>query len=205
MSLELGSQHPHNAKVQDLACAGTLKRHPGIVDPELGQCDFVKLQKSGSQAQHAIRGLRIINKATITANQKWWEQVEAWFHKLANSDNLLHQSHFAECIGEWSLSLCTKIIAGGIVAGVLVHVLCHVTCDFPRIINAVDDDYYKMPVGYTGIAMVILMTIAYLLANHRFRRNLVKLPWPFHRLTRFNAFWYSHHLFIIVYILLLVH
>lgn len=32
-------------------------------------------------------------------------------------------------------------------AGVLVHVLCHVTCDFPRIINAVDDDYYK----YLGV------------------------------------------------------
>lgn len=136
MSLELGSQHPHNAKVQDLACAGTLKRHPGIVDPELGQCDFVKLQKSGSQAQHAIRGLRIINKATITANQKWWEQVEAWFHKLANSDNLLHQSHFAECIGEWSLSLCTKVLRFYKTLEVVYHrrELSHCACSIVRFV-----------------------------------------------------------------------
>ncbi|KAG6528443.1 hypothetical protein ZIOFF_010618 [Zingiber officinale] len=31
------------------------------------------------------------------------------------------------------------------------------------------------------------------------------LPKPFNRLTGYNGFWYSHHLFVIVYALLLVH
>ncbi|KAG0601475.1 hypothetical protein M758_11G114300 [Ceratodon purpureus] len=115
-----------------------------------------------------------------------------------------------------------KIIAGGIIAGLLVHVLSHATCDIPKLTNASEELFFKhlgdhfvkqpsyvdiirMPVGYTGILMVLLMTIAFLLAANRFRRNLVQLPWPFHRLTGFNAFWYSHHLFVVVYILLLVH
>lgn len=59
--------------------------------------------------------------------------------------------------------------------------------------------------GVTGIAMVILATIAFTLATRHFRRNVVKLPAPFNRLTGFNAFWFSHHLFGLVYILLLVH
>lgn len=49
------------------------------------------------------------------------------------------------------------------------------------------------------------MAIAFTLATRWFRRSLVKLPKPFDRLTGFNAFWYSHHLFVIVYALLLVH
>ncbi|KAK4428810.1 Respiratory burst oxidaseprotein E [Sesamum alatum] len=60
-------------------------------------------------------------------------------------------------------------------------------------------------VGLTGIAMVTFMTIAYGLATQSFRRNGVKLPTLFNRLTGFNAFWYSHHLFGLVYVLLLIH
>ena len=59
--------------------------------------------------------------------------------------------------------------------------------------------------GVTGILMVILMTVASTLATRWFRRSLVKLPKPFDKLTGFNAFWYSHHLFVIVYVLLILH
>eukprot|EP00249_Psilotum_nudum_P018734 c26937_g1_i6 orf=506-2239(+) len=116
-----------------------------------------------------------------------------------------------------------KIIAGGIALGVLMHAGSHLACDFPRIANASHEmflrsiaadfgDHQPSYMGIllttevmTGIIMVVLMVIAYLLANHWSRRNLVKLPWPFHRLTGFNAFWYSHHLFLVVYALLIVH
>jgi len=115
-----------------------------------------------------------------------------------------------------------KIIAGGIVVGVSTHVLCHITCDIPNLVNAPEEKFLKylghefktqptykdilqMSVGVSGILMLGLMIVAFLLATHWFRRSLVKLPWPFHRLTGFNAFWYSHHLFVIVYVLLILH
>jgi len=59
--------------------------------------------------------------------------------------------------------------------------------------------------GITGIAMVLLMAISFTLATSKFRRNAVKLPPPFNRLAGYNAFWYSHHLLGLVYVLLLVH
>ena len=116
-----------------------------------------------------------------------------------------------------------QTIAVAIVIGVFVHAGTHLSCDFVRVICANDADFqryvaddfnYKRPTymqimlsveGLSGIAMVILMTIAFVLASRWFRRNLVKLPWPLHRLTGFNAFWYSHHLFVLVYILLIIH
>ncbi|KAH9308904.1 hypothetical protein KI387_036815, partial [Taxus chinensis] len=115
-----------------------------------------------------------------------------------------------------------KTIAAAIVVGVLLHVGNHLACDFPRLINASQDkfeliasdfdgkqpsywDLVKGVEGITGILMVILMIIAFTLATHWFRRNVLKLPRPFNRLTGFNAFWYSHHLFVIVYILLIIH
>lgn len=115
-----------------------------------------------------------------------------------------------------------KTIAAAIVVGVVLHVGNHLACDFPRLINASPEkfapllsdfhgtqptyvDLVKGVEGVTGIIMVILMIIAFTLATHWFRRNDVKLPRPLNRLTGFNAFWYSHHLFVIVYILLNVH
>ncbi|XP_024361705.1 respiratory burst oxidase homolog protein B [Physcomitrium patens] len=115
-----------------------------------------------------------------------------------------------------------KIIAGGIAAGVFIHGVCHITCDIPKFVESGDDKFFKylgdefekhptyaniavMPVAITGILMVVFMIIAFLLATHWFRRSMVKLPWPLQRLTGFNAFWYSHHLFVIVYALLMVH
>ncbi|KAH0857345.1 hypothetical protein HID58_085606 [Brassica napus] len=116
-----------------------------------------------------------------------------------------------------------KTIAGAIVVAVILHVGDHIACDFPRIVRATEYDYnrylfhyfqhkqptyfdlVKGPEGITGILMIILMAISFTLATRWFRRNLVKLPKPFDRLTGFNAFWYSHHLFIIVYVLLVLH
>lgn len=114
------------------------------------------------------------------------------------------------------------MIAGAIAMGVILHAGMHLTCDFPRLINSSPEkfaliasnfsnkkptywDLVKGIEGLTGIAMVVLMAIAFTLATSRFRRNVVKLPTPFNRLAGYNAFWYAHHLLAIVYVLLLVH
>ncbi|KAG6487352.1 hypothetical protein ZIOFF_055938 [Zingiber officinale] len=117
-----------------------------------------------------------------------------------------------------------KVIAVGITVGVGLHVISHLTCDFPRLLHASDEKYYssmtdffgdqrpdnywwfvKGTEGWTGIVMVVLMAVAFTLATPYFRRGRVRLPKPFHRLTGYNAFWYSHHLFVVVYVLLIVH
>lgn len=96
-------------------------------------------------------------------------------------------------------------------------------CDFIRLTNAppekfaliaYDFSHSKRPsypellisiLGITGIAMVVFMAIAFILATSHFRRNILRFPAPFNRLTGFNAFWYSHHLLGLVYILLVIH
>ena len=104
----------------------------------------------------------------------------------------------------------------------MFHAGSHLTCDFPRLVNASPDmfaliasdfnnkqptywDRVKGIEGVTGIVMVILMAISFTLATSRFRRNVVKLPPPCNRLAGYNAFWYSHHLLGLVYVLLIVH
>ncbi|XP_024530754.1 respiratory burst oxidase homolog protein A [Selaginella moellendorffii] len=116
-----------------------------------------------------------------------------------------------------------KLIAAAILFGVLLHGGTHIACDFPKMANAnsrifldtIGHGFHgRQPSflgilasieGITGIIMVVLMSIAFLLATHWSRKNIVRLPWPLHRLTGFNAFWYSHHLFILVYALLIIH
>ncbi|KAK8287363.1 hypothetical protein V6Z12_D07G053700 [Gossypium hirsutum] len=116
-----------------------------------------------------------------------------------------------------------KVIAVGITIGVGIHGIAHLACDFPRLLLATPDQYEpmikyfgKQPTSYwhsvrhvegiTGIVMVVLMAIAFTLATPWFRRGKMKnLPKPLKKLTGFNAFWYSHHLFVIVYTLLIVH
>ncbi|KAG2303287.1 hypothetical protein Bca52824_031938 [Brassica carinata] len=115
-----------------------------------------------------------------------------------------------------------KIIACAIVIGILVHAGTHLACDFPRLINSSPEDFALIASsfngvkptfkdlmtgaeGITGISMVILTTIAFTLASTHFRRNRVRLPAPLDRLTGFNAFWYTHHLLVVVYIMLIVH
>lgn len=115
-----------------------------------------------------------------------------------------------------------KIIACAIAVGVLLHAGNHLACDFPRLVNSSQEEFasissdfhFKKPTykdlltgveGVTGISMVILMVIIFTLATNHFRKNVVNLPAPFNRLTGFNAFWYSHHLTALVYVLLLIH
>ncbi|XP_028763556.1 respiratory burst oxidase homolog protein A-like isoform X1 [Neltuma alba] len=116
-----------------------------------------------------------------------------------------------------------KLIAGGIVVGVILHGGTHLACDFPRISGA-DKTLFKQTIamrfGYhqpnyleilttievaSGIAMVILMVIAFVLATKWPRRRSAKLPLSLRKVTGYNTFWYSHHLFILVYGLLIIH
>ncbi|CAL0325243.1 unnamed protein product [Lupinus luteus] len=115
-----------------------------------------------------------------------------------------------------------KVIAVAIAIGVGIHGIYHLTCDFPRLLHASNEKYKLMKPffgdkpsnywhyvisweGITGILMVVLMAIAFTLANPRLRRGQNNLPKPLKKLTGFNAFWYSHHLLVIVYALLVVH
>ncbi|XP_031100445.1 respiratory burst oxidase homolog protein C-like [Ipomoea triloba] len=115
-----------------------------------------------------------------------------------------------------------KVIAMAVAIGVGIHAFSHLTCNFVKLLHASPETYEpmvrylgKQPESYwhfvkgvegvTGIIMVVLMAIAFTLATPWFRRNKVKLPKPFNKFTGFNAFWYSHHLFVIVYVLLFVH
>ncbi|KAL3818455.1 hypothetical protein ACJIZ3_004360 [Penstemon smallii] len=115
-----------------------------------------------------------------------------------------------------------KVIAVAIAIGVGIHGIAHLTCDFPRLLRASEEEYEPMEQyfgdqpenywhfvkeweGVTGIVMVVLMAIAFTLASPLFRRNKVNLPKPLDKLAGFNAFWYSHHLFIIVYTCLIIH
>ncbi|XVE64767.1 hypothetical protein DITRI_Ditri07aG0128300 [Diplodiscus trichospermus] len=115
-----------------------------------------------------------------------------------------------------------KTIAAAIVIGVILHAGNHFACDFPKLIKSSTEDYnilindfgsqkptyidlVKGAEGVTGLLMIICMTVAFTLATKWFRRNLINLPKPFDRISGFNAFWYSHHLFVVVYVLLIIH
>ncbi|XP_021761499.1 respiratory burst oxidase homolog protein A-like isoform X1 [Chenopodium quinoa] len=116
-----------------------------------------------------------------------------------------------------------KLIAGGIVIGVILHGGTHLACDFPRITGSnpivfqrtfgtkfgnQQPSYFQVLCTTevaTGIAMVIIMAIAFSLATRMPRRQSPSLPQPIRRVTGYNTFWYSHHLLIVVYVLLIIH
>ncbi|MED6145029.1 hypothetical protein PIB30_021177 [Stylosanthes scabra] len=116
-----------------------------------------------------------------------------------------------------------KLIAAGIVIGVILHGGTHLACDFPRISGSnrvVFQQTIAPRFGFrqptylqilattevaSGIAMVFLMAIAFTLATKWPRRRSPALPVSLRRVTGYNTFWYSHHLFVIVYALLIVH
>ncbi|KAL8141891.1 hypothetical protein V2J09_014923 [Rumex salicifolius] len=116
-----------------------------------------------------------------------------------------------------------KLIAGGIVVGVILHGGTHLACDFPRIAQSnpltfqltIGSRFGSIQPSYmqvmcttevaTGILMVVLMAIAFPLATKMPRRQSPTLPSSIRQVTGYNTFWYSHHLFIFVYILLIIH
>ncbi|KAG5230440.1 respiratory burst oxidase family protein [Salix suchowensis] len=115
-----------------------------------------------------------------------------------------------------------KVIAVGVAVGVGIHGISHLACDFPRLLRASEQKwelmqpffgdqptsywhFVKSTEGVTGIIMVVLMAIAFTLATPWFRRSKLNLPTWLKKLTGFNAFWYSHHLFVVVYTLLVLH
>ncbi|XVE59167.1 hypothetical protein DITRI_Ditri05aG0023900 [Diplodiscus trichospermus] len=116
-----------------------------------------------------------------------------------------------------------KLIALAIAIWSILHTFMHLACNYPEISGCPREKFmallgpsldYKQPtyadlvnntVGITGIFMMIIMTFSFTLATHNFRRNIVKLPWPFTTLAGFNAFWYTHHLLILVYVQLIMH
>ncbi|XP_078179911.1 putative respiratory burst oxidase homolog protein H [Carex rostrata] len=116
-----------------------------------------------------------------------------------------------------------KIIALAITIATFLHTIMHVSCDFPRLIICPREKFdlmlgpnfdYKQPTvvsllistpGWTGVLMVIIMTFSFTLATHSFRRRAVKLSTPYRHLAGFNAFWYAHHLLVLVYIMLVIH
>ncbi|KAI3965042.1 hypothetical protein MKX01_013973 [Papaver californicum] len=116
-----------------------------------------------------------------------------------------------------------KVIALTIAVFTFLHVTAHVMCDFPRLVFAPVTKFmrylgpyfdYHQPTygelvnsiaGITGILMLMIMAFSFTLALHKFRKNVVKLPYPVHHLAGFNAFWYAHHLLAVAYILLVIH
>jgi len=111
-----------------------------------------------------------------------------------------------------------EVVAMGITVSAGLHILPHLTCNFPRLLRATDTKYaplaqyfstnrdWRPPSywwflrgteGWTGLTMLALLAIVFALALSSLRRG--------RRLTGFNAFWYSHHLFAVVYTLLIVH
>nr|CAB3466098.1 unnamed protein product [Digitaria exilis] len=116
-----------------------------------------------------------------------------------------------------------KVVAGGVAVGVALHAVTHLTCDFPRLLHASNTAYEPMKAyfgqrripnywwfvkgveGVTGVTMVVLMATAYTLAHPWFRRGKLSEGNPLRRLSGFNMFWYSHHLFVFVYIAFVVH
>ncbi|XP_022146260.1 putative respiratory burst oxidase homolog protein H [Momordica charantia] len=115
------------------------------------------------------------------------------------------------------------LTAIAIAVGTFLHVIMHLTCDFPRLTSCPSNKFmailgpnfdFKQPSypdlvasvpGVTGILMVIIMAFCFTLATPLFRRNAEKLPPLFRHLAGFNAFWYAHHLLILVYVLLILH
>ncbi|KAI7755849.1 hypothetical protein M8C21_023617 [Ambrosia artemisiifolia] len=169
--------------------------------------------------------------------------ITKWYEDLKNETKLGVVIPFDDNIN------FHQVIAVAIAIGVGLHAICHLACDFPRLIHATEEEYKPMqqffgdqPKSYchflkevecyTGITMVVLMTIAFTLAW--LRQGQLKVPLFFKRLmklnatksskrydafvkklavfitvinkfTGFNVFWYSHHLFVIVYAMLIVH
>jgi respiratory burst oxidase len=122
-----------------------------------------------------------------------------------------------------------QVIAVAVAIGVGIHAIYHLACDFPSLLHANSEKYKLMEPffgkqatnywhfvksweGVTGIIMVVLMAIAFTTASPWLRKRKVEEPKTpnclqplLNSVTGFNVFWYTHHLFVFVYALLIVH
>lgn len=86
------SRNSSSARVKSVAFSGAVAIGEG--EP--------RMSRSVSSAEHALEGLRYINKATITDDQKsQWEEVKKRFDSLKGPDDRLARADFAACIGRW--------------------------------------------------------------------------------------------------------
>ncbi|CAN6252975.1 unnamed protein product [Urochloa humidicola] len=120
-----------------------------------------------------------------------------------------------------------QIITVAIALGICLHAGNHLACDFPRLIASGPTEYrlvaryfgrekptYRALLaraeGVTGIVMVTLMAVSFTLATRPFRNRQEIVAtnkggsrrrcFSLGHLAGFNAFWYSHHLLIVVYL-----
>ncbi|CAN6575706.1 unnamed protein product [Malus baccata var. baccata] len=106
-----------------------------------------------------------------------------------------------------------KVIAFSILVGVGLRAGSHLTCDFPRLLHSTDnelqpmkpffgtklpDDYWwfvRGTEGWTRVVMVVLMLVAYTLAQPWFPRNRLNLPKTLKKLTGLHPL-YIHGYFL---------
>ncbi len=112
----------------------------------------------------------------------------------------------------------------GIAIGVGLHAGAHLTCDFPRLLHATDEEYEPMEQffggkkrpdnywwfvkgteGWTGVVMVVLMAIAFTLAQPWFRRNRLNLPKTLKKAHWLQRLLVLTPLVVIVYVLFVIH
>lgn len=116
-----------------------------------------------------------------------------------------------------------KLVSVAIVIGTFIHTFMHLACNYvlisgsPKVLfdetfgpsfhfhQPTYMDLVKSIPGMTGILIIFFMALSFTLATHSFRKSAINLPWPFTSLAGFNAFWYTHHLLFLVYILLIIH
>ncbi|XVE56468.1 hypothetical protein DITRI_Ditri04bG0012500 [Diplodiscus trichospermus] len=102
-------------------------------------------------------------------------------HQYDDGETLYGLPDVCKCLLWQSEQSSAPMIAVGISIGVGIHAISHLACDLPRLLHATPDEYEPM------------------------MRERMNLPKPLNKLTGFNSLWYSHHLFFIVYTLLIVH
>ncbi|XP_060671302.1 respiratory burst oxidase homolog protein D-like [Ziziphus jujuba] len=122
-----------------------------------------------------------------------WKDIEKRFNRLA----LIRNSH--EPVVKWSdFGFCIGVIETWM--GKLRRWILSRTLMFMVIRSNIATTDVA-----TGIVMVILMAMAFSLAAKWPSRRSPSLPSLVQRVTGYNTFCYSHHLFILVYALLVIH
>ncbi|CAK9314461.1 unnamed protein product [Citrullus colocynthis] len=104
-----------------------------------------------------------------------------------------------------------------------IHMAMHLGCGFPILATCLSNklkeilgpsfeskqgsyfDLVSSVPGVTGILMFIIMAYSFILAIPLLRKSKKELQKSFHNLIGFNAFWYTHHLLFLVYVLMIFH